>query len=218
MNPRIEQKIPFDIVDYPSILQWIKQNNGRILFPRRIINSRYFDNFKLDMFHETKEGIIPRKKIRIRNYGSRQLNELKNDFSFEYKCSTDNMRLKNDKKFINNKEFLKLSTFGIVDKNYGTCFPILDISYEREYFYVKDIRLTIDKSIEYDGSSNFLKENLNKNFFKEKICVCEIKSEFNYETNQLLNAFPFQRRQFSKYERGVESLEICKKFAVIKNE
>ena len=36
MNPRIEQKIPFDIIDYPSILKWIKNNNGTILFPRRI--------------------------------------------------------------------------------------------------------------------------------------------------------------------------------------
>ena len=98
MNPRIEQKIPFDIADYASILKWIKDNNGRTLFPRRIITSRYFDNFKLEMFYETLEGIIPRKKIRIRNYGSRILNELKNNFSFEYKLSTDNMRLKNEKK------------------------------------------------------------------------------------------------------------------------
>ena len=215
MNPRIEQKITFDIFDYPSILQWIKDNDGFVLFPRRIITSRYFDNFRLEMFHETKEGIIPRKKIRIRNYGSRKLNELKNDFSFEYKLSTDNMRLKNEKRFINKNEFLKLSNFGIEDKQYGSCFPILDISYEREYFFIKDIRLTIDKSIEYDSSSNFLKENLNQNFFKDKICVCEIKSKFNYETNELLNDFPFQRTKFSKYERGIELLEIFEKFGVI---
>lgn len=215
MNPRIEQKIPFDIVDYASILKWIKDNNGETLFPRRIITSRYFDNFKLEMFHETREGIIPRKKIRIRNYGSRKLNELKNNFSLEYKLSTDNMRLKNEKKLINNKEFLKLSNFGIEDKKYATCFPILDISYEREYFFVKDIRLTIDKSIEYDSRSNFLKENLNQHFFKDNLCVCEIKTDFNYDTNHLLNDFEFQRSQFSKYERGIESLEINQKFEII---
>ena len=215
MNPRIEQKIPFNIFDYPSILKWIKDNKGKILFPKRIITSRYFDNFKLEMFHETQEGIIPRKKIRIRNYGSRKLNELKNDFSFEYKLSTDNMRLKNEKKIINNNEFLKFSSFGIEDKKYGTCFPILDISYEREYFLVKDIRLTIDTSIEYDGKSNFLKENLNQIFLKDKVCVCEIKCEFNYESNKLLNDFPFQRIQFSKYERGIELLEMSEKFEVI---
>ena len=217
MNPRIEQKIPFDIVNYVSILKWIKDNNGNILFPRRIISSRYFDNLKLEMFHETQEGIIPRKKIRIRNYGSRQLNELKNNFNLEYKLSTDNMRLKNEKKFINNKEFLKLSNFGIEDKKYGTCIPILDISYEREYFIVKDIRFTIDKFIEYDGTSNLFKENLKKKFIKDSFCVCEIKTDFNYETYQLLNDFPFQRTQFSKYERGIELLEICEKFELINN-
>ncbi len=215
MNPRIEQKIQFDIIDYPSILNWIKENNGITLFPRRIITSRYFDNFKLEMFYETREGITPRKKIRIRNYGSRKLNEIKNNFSFEYKLSTDNMRLKNEKKFINNKEFLKLSNFGIEDKKYGSCFPIVDISYEREYFFIKDIRLTIDKSIEYDGTSNFLIENLNKHFYRDNICICEIKTDFNYETNQLLNNFAFQRTQFSKYERGIELLEINEKFELI---
>jgi len=215
MNPRIEQKIPFDIIDYPSILKWIKDNKGTILFPRRIITSRYFDNFRLEMFHETQEGIIPRKKIRIRNYGTRKLNELKNHFSFEYKLSTDNIRFKNEKKIINYNQFLELSNFGIEDKNYGTCFPIIDISYEREYFFVKDIRLTLDTSIEYDGSSNFLKENLNQIFVKDKVCVCEIKCEFNYEANKLLNDFPFQRSQFSKYERGIELLEISEKFALI---
>ena len=215
MNPRIEQKIPFDIIDYPSILKWIKNNNGTILFPRRIITSRYFDNIRLEMFHETQEGIIPRKKIRIRNYGSRNLNEIQNDFSLEYKLSTDNMRLKNERKFINNEAFLKFSNFGIDDKKYGICFPILDISYEREYFFVKDVRLTVDTSIEYDGNSNFLKESLKHNFFRDKICVCEIKSEFNYEANQLLNDFPFQRIKFSKYERGIELLEIFENFGVL---
>ena len=215
MNPRIEQKIPFDIVDYASILKWIKDNSGRILFPRRIITSRYFDNLKLEMFHETQEGIIPRKKIRIRNYDSRKLNDLKNNFSLEYKLSTDNMRLKNEKKLISNKEFLKLSNLGIEDEKYGTCLPILDISYEREYFFVKDIRLTIDKFIEYDSRSNFLKENLNQHFFKDNLCVCEIKTDFNYETYNLLNDFEFQRSQFSKYERGIESLEINQKFEII---
>ncbi len=215
MNPRIEQKIPFDIIDYPSILNWIKENNGITLFPPRIITSRYFDNFRLEMFHETREGIIPRKKIRIRNYGSRKLHEIKNNFRFEYKLSTDNMRLKNEKKLIKKKEFLKLSNFGIEDKKYGSCFPILDISYEREYFFIKNIRLTIDKSIEYDCNSNFLKEILNQKFFKDNLCVCEIKTNFNYETIQLLNDFAFQRTQFSKYQRGIELLKISENFELI---
>ena len=215
MNPRIEHKIPIDIIDYPAILQWIKDHNGRILYPKRIVTSRYFDNFRLEIYHETQEGIIPRKKIRIRNYGSRNLNILKKNFSFEYKLSTDNMRLKNEKKFINHNEFLKLCNFGIYDKKYGTCFPILDISYKREYFFVKNIRLTIDRSIEYKIVSPFLAENLRQISHKDKMYVCELKAEFNYETNQLLNNFTFIRTKFSKYERGIELLEMSEKFEVI---
>ena len=125
------------------------------------------------------------------------------------------MRLKNEKKFINHNEFLKLCNFGIYDKKYGTCFPILDISYKREYFFVKNIRLTIDRSIEYKIVSPFLAENLRQISHKDKMYVCELKAEFNYETNQLLNNFPFIRTKFSKYERGIELLEMSEKFEVI---
>ena len=65
---------------------------------------------------------------------------------------------------------------------YGFCGELINDE-ANEYFFVKDIRLTIDTSIEYDGSSNFLKENLNQTFVKDKACVCEIKCEFNYESN-----------------------------------
>ena len=51
-----------------------------------------------------------------------------------------------------------LLTDGYFDKLYGVCNQILDISYIREYFLVKDIRVTIDKKIK--AFSIF-----NKNFF-----------------------------------------------------
>ena len=44
------------------LLKWIKNNGGTLLYPERIINSVYFDNTNLNMFHESVEGILPRKK------------------------------------------------------------------------------------------------------------------------------------------------------------
>ena len=38
---------------------------------------------------------------------------------------------------------------GHFDNFYGVCNQLLDISYVREYFLVKDIRVTIDKEIKY---------------------------------------------------------------------
>ena len=34
----------------------------------RIVSSTYFDNDKLSMFHHSEEGIVPRKKLRLRSY------------------------------------------------------------------------------------------------------------------------------------------------------
>ena len=40
--------------------------SGKILYPERNINSVYFDNDNLSMYHDSIEGSVPRKKIRIR--------------------------------------------------------------------------------------------------------------------------------------------------------
>ena len=41
------------------------------LYPSRFINSQYFDTEKLQMFFDSEEGIVPRKKIRVRWYHER---------------------------------------------------------------------------------------------------------------------------------------------------
>ena len=53
---------------YLDLLKWINHNGGRVLYPERIICSRYFDNNNMQIYFNTVEGIIPRKKIRIREY------------------------------------------------------------------------------------------------------------------------------------------------------
>ena len=44
MIPRIEQKIEINKYHYPDLLKWIHHKGGRVLYPERIICSRYFDN------------------------------------------------------------------------------------------------------------------------------------------------------------------------------
>ena len=45
--------------------KWISENNGKILYPERNINSVYFDNDKLSMYHDSIEGSVPRKKLEL---------------------------------------------------------------------------------------------------------------------------------------------------------
>ena len=51
-----------------KILFLIKKNGGNEIFKERKISSLYFDNKNYDMFLDSEEGVLPRKKIRIRNY------------------------------------------------------------------------------------------------------------------------------------------------------
>ena len=43
-------------------------NSSCELYPSRTINSVYFDTNDLRLFFESEEGLLPRKKLRIRWY------------------------------------------------------------------------------------------------------------------------------------------------------
>lgn len=200
MKPRIEQKLEIESFHYLDFLKWINNQGGKTLYPERIICSRYFDNKNMQMYFDTVEGLVPRKKIRIRTYGSEDF-VTSNSYSLEVKMSTEYSKLKKTYPNINLKSFLH---DGYFDKSYGFCYGILDISYIREYFIVKGIRVTIDKEIKFSLVS--FNRNFKKKSFLDKSYVFEIKADINTNLSFLLNNFNFPRSRFSKYERAVEAL------------
>ena len=201
MIPRIEQKLEFSESQYSYFLKWLQFKKARILFPERIICSRYFDNNNLDMFTETVEGIVPRKKIRIRTYDTLDFNNSKSPYALEVKVTTEHKRLKKTEKNINYKSLI---INGYFDANYGICNQKVDISYLREYFILDDMRITIDRSIKYKKANS--KEYIFNKEFKEKSYVLEIKTDAEKSLTKLLNIFNFPRSRFSKYERAIENL------------
>ena len=204
MIPRIEQKLELNKSHYMDLLKWINHMGGRILHPERIICSRYFDNKNLQMYFDTVEGIVPRKKIRIRTYGSEKFfsnNNNNNNYSLEIKMSSEHSRFKNIDTTINLESLLKEGYF---DKLYGRCNQLIDISYVREYFIVKNIRVTIDRKIKYRLIN--LNKNFRKTFSEDQSYVFEIKADINTNHSFLLNNFDFPRSRFSKYEKALESL------------
>ena len=60
MIPRIEQKLELSKSDYLILLKWLKDKEAQILYPERIICSRYFANLEYTMYRDTQEGIVPR--------------------------------------------------------------------------------------------------------------------------------------------------------------
>ena len=128
MIPRIEQKLEINKNHYLDLLKWIYYSDGRVLYPERIICSRYFDNKNMQMYLDTVEGIVPRKKIRIRTYGSDKFISSNNQYSLEIKMSNEHSRFKKTNSNIILGSLLK---DGYFDDLYGICKQLVDISYVR---------------------------------------------------------------------------------------
>jgi len=194
MSFRIEEKLFIkkeNLVQFQEFL--IKKSVKKIHHPR-IIESLYFDNINLDMYKDSIEGLAPRKKIRVRNYP----NDTDKKLYLEIKNSAVEGRFKT-RKIINEIEFNKKKSFGIFDNQYGICYPKLYVKYKREYSIIDDVRISIDRDIQYrDHKTNFKLDD-------DKIIV-ELKTSFNKNLDELVNDFPIQRIRFSKYCFAVEKL------------
>ena len=55
---------------YEQLRKIINSQSAQRTFPNRTINSLYFDTASLNDYHDSEEGTVPRKKIRVRWYGA----------------------------------------------------------------------------------------------------------------------------------------------------
>jgi hypothetical protein len=192
---RKEEKIRIDQNQLFNLLDWIHQNGGFKLYETRTISSTYFDNDQMQMFLDSEEGCVPRKKIRVRSY-SKQTHKTSQS-SLEIKTSSVEGRHK-----VTNKDFdlKKIMTIGYFDKDYGICKPKVRVSYSRAYYKVHDVRLTIDRYIEYTKINS-----QGKGFYKcvETDIVGEIKAEDFVPIEYLHKKFHFDRVRFSKYSKAI---------------
>ena len=195
MSYRVEDKIPVTKYDRFILHKELKNKGMRKLFPDRYISSVYFDNRDFKIYQDSIEGLLPRKKFRIRNY-----NKI-NKYSFEKKISSVEGRFKTSQQ-INKEEYDRKILNGYLDSQYGLVKPLIIISYTRMYFQYNKLRITIDSDIEF---CEFV--NTKKNFKSDKN-VIETKS-LNLNDRDLINILiPFEKKRFSKYTEGIESLNL----------
>ena len=198
MIPRIEQKLLLNNYEHLSILEWLKVNNANYLYPPRKVISIYLDTIDLRMYYETVEGLIPRKKVRLRRYEKRSVKDL---YSIEIKLSNEQVSYK--KSFLKKISLEEVKKEGLFVENYGFCFPLIEISYVREYFEVKGLRLTIDKNIQYKSLDDHRLPL--ENTLEDPNNVIEVKADIKENLDRISNIFNFPRSKFSKYERAVAS-------------
>ena len=73
------------------------------------------------------------------------------------------------------------------------------INYQRDYFKIGDVRITIDENITYKYYS---KESIKKDLSS----IVELKTSIDKNFDDLIKEFPFYRKRFSKYCNAIDLL------------
>lgn len=192
MSFRKEKKFRVTVSDFHKFRAQLYQQGMTELFKPRIISSIYFDTVDLNMFHDSQEGLLPRKKVRIRWYDERE------EFTLESKTSSIEGRFKVTDKLENCLHDKEELTKNYIDAQYGCLQPVLKVSYERSYFVLNEMRITFDKHITYQ---NLRYANERKYFDPER--VIEIKIPVNCSDDFVEKYIPYSTARFSKYSRGL---------------
>jgi len=195
MSFRIEEKLYIKSEHLIDFKQFLMKRSAKQLYQPRRIKSLYFDNLNFDMYNDSIEGMVPRKKIRIREYPDTS----DKNFYLEIKNSSVEGRFKT-RKILDNKKLDYYKKSGVFDSQYGVCLPNFYVSYEREYSIINDVRISIDKNLVYESYRN-------NNVCNDSNSIVEIKTSINKNLDDLIELFPFQRRRFSKYCFAVDSLK-----------
>lgn len=197
MSYRIEEKIRVSQSDGFVLLNELNNKGFKKQYPDRKISSIYFDNNNYKIFEDSEEGLLPRKKIRIRYYPQSKINK----YSLEIKISSIEGRYKTSR-VINNGEMSHYIENSYYDNLYGPVSPICIVEYIREYYIKGSIRITFDKNIKYINYKN-------KVFFDEQNSVIEIKANPDLDRDYINKLIPHPRKRFSKFSESVRNLNLC---------
>ena len=141
MSFRKEKKFRVTVSDFYKFQDQLYQQGMVTLFEPRLITSVYFDTVDLNMFHDSEEGVLPRKKVRIRWYNDDQI------FTLENKTSSMEGRFKVTSKLENSISESEFHAKKRMDAQYGHIQPTLKVSYKRSYYVFNEMRITFDKDI-----------------------------------------------------------------------
>lgn len=190
MSFRKERKYKLTMYEFNILKDLLAKKGMKKLHEPRKINSLYYDNAFNEMFHQSEEGVLPRKKIRIRWYNTNFQSNL------EIKISSFEGRFKTTKPVC--VESIKDFPKNIYDQTYGELSPSLLVSYIREYYTVNGMRLTFDSFIKYTNFKDF-----SKKVYEDPEKVMEIKVDIDTSDDFIETLIPYATVRFSKYSRGI---------------
>lgn len=192
MSFRKEKKYRLSYSDMLILKSHLSEHGMTSLHPSRLISSCYFDTQDLSLYEESEEGVLPRKKIRVRWYNQTSL------FTKEVKVSSIEGRFKYTEKLGSLGSVSELKDVTFFDQVYGNLEPVLIVSYEREYYSLGNLRVTFDSKISYvDCRLNIMPK------YMDEECVMEVKVPIDCEDDYIESLISHPTARFSKYSRGL---------------
>ena len=191
----------------------LNKNGFNNSYPIRKVNSIYYDNLSLDCLEQNLSGITPRKKYRLRWYGSTF--EKIHKWQFEEKIKEDFTSYKkiNFINFISKVNNLDISINGINNKfglfESNLLLPQLICSYDRQYYEDQNkFRATIDSNINFISLKNILGKSLQSKSMSTHYKIIEIKIPIDAKMilKSLFKELPFPSSRISKYILGQTKL------------
>ena len=190
MSFRKEIKFKLSSSDSISLKSQLLDCGMKVIYPKRQVNSCYFDTYDYLFLHQSLDGVVPRKKIRLRWYNDNYL------IKKETKITSIEGRFKIAEDYKLNK-FPNFSKLTLFDKNYGNLTPSILIKYSREYYKYKGLRLTFDGNILYQNLRSILSKE-----YRDNERVMEIKTSIDTPYDLINKYISFPSTEFSKYVRA----------------
>ena len=182
-------EIKFDVTNV-NLSKILSTFHLSYMYPQRMITSIYYDTKNIKYFNDSEEGIIPRRKVRIRSYDNQISSNL------EVKETMVDYRKKFVFKNIDNSHInYHLKKNLIYDENLT---PIIKVVYLRKYYMCTFGRVTYDHNLRYFdlNSGKFSPIVSNKKILELKNENVDLKNKF------IENCF-LKNIRFSKYCDGV---------------
>ena len=180
---RFERKWILRNGNYLMLINSLLRSNFffKFQYPKRKVNSIYFDNSGYSSIKENLDGISNKKKIRLRWYGDHH-KLIKPILEIKSKKGSETRKESLTLNKLDNMNYLTSGNLKIIVEEVNRLinlkkiiFPILTTHYERQYFVSNqnNIRATVDTNLESIFLKNLSELNQKKKFSPQ--CILELK-------------------------------------------
>jgi len=194
------------------------------------VRSLYFDNKNYDCYHEKIDGLLNRRKFRIRTYSANK--KIKSKIFLEIKGRYNNLvykdrtPLNDDVKKLNGtyiNDYLiqqlhksdnkKMFNDFLTDHYIKKIYPVAIIHYDRRPYFSKldfNFRITFDDNMQVSKSNALFPQFYEKKSFLPGYSIIEIKFETHIPSwfYAIIKFYNLKRISVSKICKGLESLNL----------